>query len=144
MPVGRGWADLGLIDDGDDCFAVGEVNHQDLFTRVAAVVHHGGAGTTMTVAKAGAPQVIVPQIADQPYWAARVAGLGIDAAHDGPAPTVASLSLALRTALTPETRGRAAAMAGRIRTDGATEAARRLIDAVRTGRAGRERHASPR
>jgi vancomycin aglycone glucosyltransferase len=64
--VSRGWADLALIDDGDDCFAVGEVNHQVLFGRVAAVVHHGGAGTTTTAARAGAPQVVVPQLADQP------------------------------------------------------------------------------
>jgi vancomycin aglycone glucosyltransferase len=46
--VSRGWADLALIDDRDDCFAVGEVNQQALFGRVAAVVHHGGAGTTTT------------------------------------------------------------------------------------------------
>jgi vancomycin aglycone glucosyltransferase len=44
--VARGWAGLALIDDAGDCFAVGEVNHQALFGRVAAVVHHGGAGTT--------------------------------------------------------------------------------------------------
>ena len=142
--IGRGWADLGLVDDGDDCFAVGEVNHQELFTRVAAVVHHGGAGTTTTAAKAGAPQVVVPQIADQPFWAARVADLGIGAAHDGPAPTVASLSAALRTALNPQTRARATAMGRRIRTDGATVAARRLVNEIRAGRAASERHASRR
>ena len=105
--VGRGWADLALIDDADDCFAVGEVNHQALFGRVAAVVHHGGAGTTTTAARAGAPQVVVPQLADQPYWAGRVAELGIGAAHDGPTPTFESLSAALKAALTPETRARA-------------------------------------
>ena len=88
----------------NDSFAVGEVNQQALFGRVAAVVHHGGAGTTTTAARAGAPQVVVPQIVDQPYWAGRVAELGIGAAHDGPTPTVESLSAALRTALTPETR----------------------------------------
>jgi vancomycin aglycone glucosyltransferase len=55
--VGRGWADLALIDDQDDCFVVGEVNHHALFGRVAAVVHHGGAGTTTTAARVGAPQV---------------------------------------------------------------------------------------
>ena len=59
--VGHGWADLGLIDDRDDCFVIGEVNQQALFGRVAAVVHHGGAGTTTTAARAGAPQVVVPQ-----------------------------------------------------------------------------------
>ncbi|WP_240776891.1 hypothetical protein [Nonomuraea basaltis] len=45
--------------------------------------------------------MVVPQIVDQPYWAGRVAELGIGAAHDGPTPTLESLSVALRTALTP-------------------------------------------
>ncbi|MFI6740877.1 glycosyltransferase [Nonomuraea sp. NPDC050451] len=126
--VGRGWADLALIDDRDDCFVVGEVNQQALFPRLAAVVHHGGAGTTTTAARAGAPQVVVPQIADQPSWATRVAQLGIGAAHDGPTPTVESLSAALGTALTPETRARARAVAGTIRTDGTTVAAKLLLD----------------
>jgi vancomycin aglycone glucosyltransferase len=128
--LARGWADLDLIDDRDDCFAVGEVNQQALFGRVAAVVHHGGAGTTTTAARAGAPQLVVPQVADQPYWAGRVADLGIGAAHAGPIPTIESLSAALTVALTPETRARASAVAATIRTDGATVAATLLIDAV--------------
>jgi vancomycin aglycone glucosyltransferase len=128
--LSRGWADLALIDDSDDCFVVGEVNHQALFPRVAAVVHHGGAGTTTTAARAGAPQVVVPQIADQPYWAGRVAELRIGAAHDGPTPTVESLSAALRTALIPETRTRAAELAGMIQTDGAMVAAKLLLDMI--------------
>ena len=128
--LARGWADLALVDDQDDCFAVGEVNQQALFGRVAAVVHHGGAGTTTTATRAGAPQVVVPQWGDQPYFAGRVAELGIGAAHDGPAPTTQSLSAALTKALNPETRVRATAVAGTIRTDGATEAATLLLDAV--------------
>jgi vancomycin aglycone glucosyltransferase len=132
--VAHGWADLALIDDRDDCFGVGEVNQQALFGRVAAVVHHGGAGTTTTAARAGAPQVVVAQWADQPYFAGRVADLGIGTAHDGPTPTADSLSAALRTALTPETRARAAAVAGTIRTDGTTVAATLLLDAVSSGR----------
>lgn len=128
--VSRGWAGLALTGDRDDCFAVGEVSQQALFGRVAAVVHHGGAGTTTTAARAGAPQVVVPHWADQPCWAGRVAGLGIGAAYDGPAPTTESLSAALAAALTPETRARATAVAGTIRTDGATVAATLLLDAV--------------
>ena len=126
--VARGWAGLAPIDDRDDCFTVGEVNQQALFPRMAAVVHHGGAGTTTTAARAGAPQVVVPQATDQPYWAGRVAALGIGAAHDGPAPTTESLSAALTTALAPETRARASAVAGTIRTDGAAVAAGLLHD----------------
>jgi vancomycin aglycone glucosyltransferase len=98
---------------------------------VAAVVHHGGAGTTTTAARSGAPQVVVPQAGDQSYWAARVADLGIGAAHDGPTPTIESLSVALKTTLTPETRARATAVAGTIRTDGAMVAAKLLLDRSR-------------
>lgn len=128
--LSRGWAGLAPTDEGDDCFVAGEVNQQALFGRVAAVVHHGGAGTTTTAARAGVPQVVVPQMADQPYWAARVAELGIGAAHDGPTPTFESLSAALKAALTPETRARAATVAGTIRTDGAAVAAKLLLDMV--------------
>jgi vancomycin aglycone glucosyltransferase len=128
--LSRGWADLAVIDDRDDCFAVGEVNQQALFGRVAAVVHHGGAGTTTTAAQAGAPQVVVPQVADQPYWAGRVADLGIGVAYDGRRAATESLSAALKMTLAPETRARASAVAGMIRTDGARVAATLLLDAV--------------
>jgi vancomycin aglycone glucosyltransferase len=128
--LSRGWANLSLIDGREDCFAIGEVNLQALFRRVAAVVHHGGAGTTTTAAQAGAPQVVIPQGADQIYWAGRVAELGIGAAHVGLAPTVETLSAALQTALLPETRARASEVAGTIRTDGATVAATLLLDTI--------------
>lgn len=59
---------------------VDDVSHEQLFRRVAAVVHHGGAGTTHTAARAGVPQIIVPHLVDQYYWAHRVHQLGIGAA----------------------------------------------------------------
>ncbi|SEE91872.1 vancomycin aglycone glucosyltransferase [Streptomyces sp. 3213] len=126
--LGRGWARLAPVDDRDDCFVVDEVSHQALFRRVAAVVHHGGAGTTTAATMSGAPQVVVAQIVDQPYWATRVAELGIGVAHEGPAPTYDSLSAALTTVLAPEVRARARTVAGRLRTDGTTVAAKMLLD----------------
>ncbi|HEY3956037.1 MAG TPA: glycosyltransferase [Streptosporangiaceae bacterium] len=128
--VAHGWAGLVPVDDRDDCFAIGEVNQQALFSRVAAVMHHGGAGTTTTATRAGAAQVVLPQWGDQPYWASRVAGLGIGAAHDVQDLSTESLSAALKVALDPGTRARATAVAGAIRTDGATVAARLLIEEV--------------
>jgi vancomycin aglycone glucosyltransferase len=128
--LSHGWAELALSDDRDDCMGVGEVNQQALFGRVAAVVHHGGAGTTTTAARAGVPQLVVPQGADQVYWACRVVELGIGAACDGPTPPPDSLPAALEVALSDETRARASAVAGTIRTDGATVAAKLLLDAV--------------
>jgi vancomycin aglycone glucosyltransferase len=127
--ISRGWAELALSDEGEDCFIVGEVNQQALFRRVAAVIHHGGAGTTTAAARAGAPQVVVPQIADQPYWASRVRDLGIGSAHDGPTPTAESLSAAIESALTSETRAQAAAVADTIRGNGAMRAAKLLLAA---------------
>jgi vancomycin aglycone glucosyltransferase len=129
--LSHGWAGLALEDQGRDCFAVGEVNQQALFPRVAAVVHHGGAGTTTTAARAGAPQVIVPQIGDQPYWAGRVAALGVGAAHDGSAPTAESFMAALGIALGDDVRRRATAVAREVRTDGAAVAARKLLELFR-------------
>jgi vancomycin aglycone glucosyltransferase len=131
--VSRGWADLSLIDGEPDCLSIGEVNQQALFKRVAAVVHHGGAGTTTAAARAGAPQVVVPQIYDQPYWAQRVDQLGIGTAHALGTPTTASLTSALEHALRPEVAARARSTAAAIRSDGAQLAAKRLL----TGAAGR-------
>jgi vancomycin aglycone glucosyltransferase len=130
----RGWADLAPVDGGDDCLVVGEVNQQALFRRVAAVVHHGGAGTTTTAALAGAPQVVVPQGADQLYWARRVTELGVGTAYDGRTASVESLSAALQATLAPETRARADALSGEIRTDGAEVAAKLLLEAVGSAR----------
>jgi vancomycin aglycone glucosyltransferase len=130
--LARGWADLALVDDQDDCFVVGEVNQQALFGRVAAVVHHGGAGTTTTATRAGVPQVVVPQWGDQPYFASRVADLGIGAAHAAQAPTAESLAAALGPALDPGTRARAKAVAATIRADGTTVAAELLFSATTT------------
>ena len=44
---------------------------------MAAVVHHGGAGTTAAALRAGVPNVIVPFFADQPFWGSRVQVLGV-------------------------------------------------------------------
>jgi len=129
----RGWADLPLIDDGSDCLSVGEVNQQTLFKRVAAVVHHGGAGTTTAAARTGAPQVVIPQHYDQPYWAQRVQQLGVGTAHATPTQSVVSLTAALERTLHPVVATRARAVAGETRGDGARIAARALLTLVSRG-----------
>ena len=128
--LSQGWAGLLPDDDGSDCFVIDEANHQALFTRVAAVVHHGGAGTTAAAGRAGVPQVVVPQIADQPYWAGRVAAHGIGVAHEGATPTLESFSGALAAALAPEICQRASSVSRMIRTDGAMVTANQLIAAA--------------
>ena len=70
--LSEGWAGLGDAPLPEHVMVVGAVPHAALFRRVAAVVHHGGAGTTTTAARAGVPQVVVPHVLDQFYWAERV------------------------------------------------------------------------
>jgi vancomycin aglycone glucosyltransferase len=70
---------------------------------------------------------VVPQLGDQPYWANRIAELHIGAAHDGATPTGDSLAAALELALKRETHSRARSIAGSIQSDGATNAAQRLL-----------------
>ncbi|SHG23577.1 glycosyltransferase [Streptoalloteichus hindustanus] len=125
--ISRGWADLSLADEGPDCLCVGEVNVQALFRRVAAVVHHGGSGTTTIATAAGAPQVVVPQWYDQHYWARRCEELGIGSAHAPGAPTAGSLVTALNQVLQPDVAARARSIAAAVRTDGVMVAAQRLV-----------------
>jgi vancomycin aglycone glucosyltransferase len=127
--VSRGWADLSLVDDEPDCLAIGEVNQQALFRRIAAVVHHGGAGTTTAATLAGTPQVVIPQMYDQHYWARRIHHLGIGTAHPPGTPTTDSLTSALDHTLRPDVAARAHAIATAVRRDGAQAAAQRLIAA---------------
>ena len=75
--ISQGWAGLGDGPLPEGVFVTGPVSHAQLFPRLAAIVHHGGAGTTTTAARAGVPQIVVPHVLDQFYWARRVALLGL-------------------------------------------------------------------
>jgi len=77
MVVQAGWAGLGAeLRDDDDVIVIGEAPHDWLFRKMAAVVHHAGAGTTAAGLRAGVPTVSVPMTVDQPFWASRVTALG--------------------------------------------------------------------
>jgi sterol 3beta-glucosyltransferase len=122
----RGWGALGEGDLPPWALAVDDVPHEWLFPRMAAVVHHGGAGTTGAGLRAGVPSVLTPLGFDQPFWGRRVAALGV-----GPEPvsrrtlTVDRLAAAIDRAVTDEAmRERAARLGERIREeDGVTRAA---------------------
>lgn len=75
--ISTGGGALDLPDDLPSNFLkVGYVEHSYLFPQVAAVVHHGGAGTTAEALHAGVPSVIYPMLGDQMFWGKRVAALG--------------------------------------------------------------------
>lgn len=80
--VATGWGGIAPArTKSDDVLFLEGAPHEWLFPRVAAVVHHGGAGSTAAGIRAGRPTLVVPFLGDQPFWGARVHALGI-----GPAP----------------------------------------------------------
>lgn len=73
--IQAGWA--GLSHQDENLMTIGDAPHDWLFPRMAAIVHHGGAGTTHSAARAGKAALIVPFSGDQPFWGRRLAELGI-------------------------------------------------------------------
>ena len=72
-----GWADAGDLALPEKVYGIESAPHGWLFPRVAAVVHHGGAGTTAAAIRAGVASVVIPLFADQPFWGQRVHALGV-------------------------------------------------------------------
>jgi len=108
-------------------FPARDVEHQLLFPRVAAAVHHGGAGTTYTAALSGVPQVIVPHIMDQFYWASRVEDLGIGRALS-PRHRTKLAGLALEAAADADLARRAREFSTRVENGPSLEEAARLVE----------------
>jgi sterol 3beta-glucosyltransferase len=104
--------------------------HSWLFPRMAAVIHHGGAGTTAAGFRAGVPSVIIPSGTDQFAWGRRVYELGVGSK---PIPrknlSAEKLAAAIQFALSQETRDAASALGQKIRSENGTEMAVKLITA---------------
>ncbi|MEV4170701.1 nucleotide disphospho-sugar-binding domain-containing protein [Nonomuraea sp. NPDC049709] len=111
--VASGWGGLRVRDLPDEVFQLDQAPHDWLFPRMAAIVHHGGSGTTGAALAAGRPQVVCPFVADQPFWAARVHAAGV---APPPQPqrrlTAEGLAAAIRAALSDAAMTRAAARLG--------------------------------
>lgn len=125
-----GWSDLGAAGLPQTIFRAGYVPHDWLFPRMAAVVHHGGAGTTAAGLRAGVPNVVVPYFADQAFWGQRVWKLGA-----GPPPILRKhlaaerLATAIQQAVSMPTMHQAAAIVGeKIRAEKGVENAVRWIE----------------
>jgi len=116
----------------DSVMMIDGAPHDLLFPRVAAVVHHGGAGSTAAGLRAGRPTVICPFFGDQPFWGRVVAKAGL-----GPEPlsrkrlSAESLAAAIREAVGSSQIGRRAREVGEaIRAENGVPEAAAVIESV--------------
>ncbi len=139
--ISSGWARLGAGALPATLRLIGATSHARLFPRLAAVVHHGGAGTTTAAARAGIPQIVVPHGFDQLDWGRRVHERGLS-----PPPiaktrlSAVALAEALRAATRDSAmRDRAARFAGTLTRDGVARAIEHITAVVEQHRARRLR-----
>jgi hypothetical protein len=123
--VSRGWSKLGEgLQSNETIFFLDDCPHEWLFSRISAVVHHGGAGTTACGLLNGTPTLIVPFFGDQPFWGHMVA-----TADAGPSPipfaslTTEKLARAILQCLEPRTKTAAEALAAKMKTESGVGAA---------------------
>jgi sterol 3beta-glucosyltransferase len=122
--LAAGWGGLKPTELPPSIFLVESAPHDWLFPQVSAVVHHGGAGSTMAGLRAGKPTVICPFLGDQPFWGSIVQRAGL-----GPAPlpqrslSADELARAIRAALAPDLVRRATTIGERIRAEDGVERA---------------------
>lgn len=127
-----GWAGLGALTLPPHVMRAGFVSHAWLHARAACVVHHGGAGTSASVLRAGVPQAIVWHLGDQPMWGRRMHDLGC-----APAPCVHHDLDAVwlrrtvqRLSQDPSMRARAAELGAAVRAEDGTGQAVTALEAL--------------
>ncbi|KQU06308.1 hypothetical protein ASG56_00970 [Rhodococcus sp. Leaf7] len=106
--------DAGSTDDGGHLLVGGSLDHEAVFPRCRAVIHHGGAGSTAAGIRAGKPTVVCSVASDQPFWGRRIVEQSCGATLPASSVTADTMDRALRVALSPD----------------AQEAARALSDAM--------------
>ncbi|XP_022844126.1 sterol 3-beta-glucosyltransferase UGT80A2-like isoform X4 [Olea europaea var. sylvestris] len=128
--INKGWGGLGtLAEPKDSIYLLDNCPHDWLFLQCAAVVHHGGAGTTAAGLKAACPTTIVPFFGDQPFWGDRVHARGV-----GPPPipvdefSLPKLVDAIKFMLDPKVKERAVELAKAMENeDGVAGAAKAFL-----------------
>lgn len=131
--IAVGWSGGVIGDAGKNVYVTDQVPHHWIFPRAAAVVHHGGAGTTGAALASGRPQLICPWFYDQPFWARRLRELGVAGAA---APlrrhTPATLAAAIRESVTDEDmRERARVLGQAVRAENGAETAVKVLERIR-------------
>jgi sterol 3beta-glucosyltransferase len=129
--VARGLGGIAVPDEllADDVLVVRSAPHELILPHATAAVHHGGIGTTQAVLRAAAVPIVVPFIADQPFWGDLLHRRGLAPA---PIPQRRLTAARLRKALdeAPAHREPVASAAERMARDGGTGAALAVISGL--------------
>ncbi len=132
--LATGWGGLERLDGGPDMHVISSAPHAWLFPRCAAVVHHGGTGTTHQALRCGRPAVVCPIFGDQPFGAHRIAKSG---AGSDPLPmkrfNAERLASRLAQALSPQIREKAESMGRLVRAESGSERAVDVLERIMTG-----------
>jgi len=123
--IASGWSrmELGADAPPDTVKLIASANHELLFPRCEAVVHHGGTGTTHTALESGTPSVILSTFADQPFWGARLVERDIGRHIPFSALSETNLHAAISELRDPALRERCARIARRMRSSNGLEQA---------------------
>jgi sterol 3beta-glucosyltransferase len=130
--IATGWGGMSGVHADADAMVVERAPHRWLFPRVAAVIHHGGAGTTAAGLLAARPTVVCPFQGDQHFW-----GAAVHRAGAGPEPPTAKkltperLASAIRTVVEdPRMQIRVSELSERIGEEDGAGTASRQVEAV--------------
>lgn len=125
-----GWGGMDEMVLSQDVLVLESIPHEWLFPRMAAIVHHGGAGTTAAALRSGVPSIVTPFFADQPFWGKVVAQLGV-----APAPimrrklTAERLAEAIRIATSDvRIKSRARALGEKIQAENGVKRAVQIVE----------------
>lgn len=133
--LAMGWGGLSVANCPETIHTIKAVPHDWLFPRMAAIAHHGGAGTTAAGLRAGRPAIICPFFGDQPYWGRRVRELGVGC---NPIPqkklTPQNFAAAVREAIAnPSILANAAALGEKLRRENGVANAVAFIERMMNG-----------
>jgi sterol 3beta-glucosyltransferase len=130
--IGEGWSDLSGLAASlpEDVRLTGAIDHDWLFPRCRAVIHHGGMGTTAAGLIAGRATWIFAVFADQPFWGHRVAGLGVGGYRRFVDFDLDHLTTALREVVREDVQQRASALGERLRAEDGLADAARIVEKI--------------
>ena len=127
--VSAGWSNLNATDT-PTLLVRRTFDHARVMPRCAGALHHGGAGTTAASLTAGLPTWVCAVLAEQPWWGARCAALGVGGWSRLRDADADRFTRAIQVLQRPEAIARAAAIGERLRAEDGLATAVSICESV--------------